>query len=173
MRPLGKIAIPPNGVIVAGWAIHTYRSAYPVVQALKYHRSTSLGRTMSRELMLFASKHNLLGPDDLVIPVPIHPRRRYERGFNQAEYLVRAFPAAQVQIDTLERHRYTKQQVGQSPFERSENVANAFTVNGDLGGRDVLLVDDVFTSGATARECAKTLLAAGAGSIQVLVYAGK
>lgn len=173
LRPLGPIAIPPNGVIEQVFAVHTYRTSFPIVQALKYRRTTSLGAVMGREMVDLANEIGLLQPRTVVVPVPIHERRRFERGFNQAEKLAAAFPAHMVDLDLMTRTRYTPQQVGLSTRERLDNVAGAFESEARALDRDIILIDDVFTSGATARECAKTLRAAGARSVDVLVYAGK
>lgn len=123
--------------------------------------------------MRLAQAEGLLTGSPLVVPVPIHNRRQYDRGFNQAVLLTAKFPAELRAEEALKRVRYTPPQVGLSMSERSDNVRGAFEASEDVAGRHIVLVDDVFTSGATARECARTLLAKGASSVQVLVYAGK
>jgi ComF family protein len=110
---------------------------------------------------------------DLLIPVPLHRRRLQSRGFNQALLLARAFPEAQVGRETLARVRYTVPQVGLNPKERRDNVHRAFAVPRpqEVKGMNVLLVDDLFTTGATVRECARVLRRAGARRVEVLTVA--
>lgn len=106
---------------------------------------------------------------DYIVPVPLHPRRFAERGFNQAELISRALsyvygvPLA----DILKRSRYTHQQARLSKQERAENVKDAFCedIQNTLGGKAVVLVDDVFTTGSTLQECARVLKNAGAREV--------
>lgn len=104
-----------------------------------------------------------------IVPVPLHPGRLRQRGFNQAELLERqlrrrlglARPPGE-----LVRIRSTPPQVGRDRRHRLENVRGAFTWRGaDLGGRPVLVVDDVATTGATLDACASALRSGGAGSV--------
>lgn len=107
---------------------------------------------------------------DLVIPVPIHWSRRAERGFNQSELLAeRLEPSHGVLI----RHRATSAQVGLSREWRQKNLANAFSVIGSVERKSILLVDDVFTTGQTARECAQILKLNGAIEVGILAFAGE
>jgi ComF family protein len=115
----------------------------------------------------------LVAAADLLIPVPLHRRRLQSRGFNQALLLAQAFPEAQVGRETLARVRYTVPQVGLNPKERRDNVHRAFAVPrpAEVKGMNVLLVDDLFTTGATVRECARVLRRAGARRVEVLTVA--
>jgi len=107
---------------------------------------------------------------DLLIPVPLHSKRLKFRGFNQALLLARAFPEAEVGLETLARVRYTAPQVGLNPKQRRDNVHRAFAVPRpeEVKGKKVLLVDDLYTTGATVRECARVLKRAGAKRVEVL-----
>ena len=103
-----------------------------------------------------------------VLPVPLHERRLRERGFNQASMLAKTAAdslGAAFRDTWLERIVRTKPQTGAS--DRAGNVASAFQARlpASAKGRPILLVDDVWTTGATMRECAKALRAAGAGPI--------
>jgi ComF family protein len=112
---------------------------------------------------------------DAVVPVPLHWRRRWQRGFNQADVLARAVGGRYglpVQRRCLARVRATPPQHG-DPATRRWNVRDAFRVRGPrrIAGQRLLLVDDVFTTGATANACAATLRDAGAATVGVLALA--
>jgi ComF family protein len=123
-------------------------------------------------------------PGDLLgVPVPLYGKKRRERGFNQSELLARGLVAAlrrrcpelQIKLASalLTRRRATESQAGLSPHERRANVRGAFFVPRPevVRGRDVLLIDDIYTTGATARACSTALRAAGAASIRVATVA--
>jgi ComF family protein len=115
----------------------------------------------------------LVAAADLLVPVPLHPKRLKQRGFNQAWLLAQAFPELQAAPDLLIRVRHTVPQVQLNPKERRDNVTGAFSVAepARVQGQNVLLVDDLFTTGATARECARVLSRAGAARVEVLTVA--
>ena len=103
----------------------------------------------------------------------MHPKRLKQRGFNHAEVLARAM-AARLEMpyeDVIVRTRNTVQQARLEGEERLNNLKDAFEADGSVRGRRILLVDDVYTTGETARECAIALLAAGARSVSFLAYA--
>jgi ComF family protein len=118
---------------------------------------------------------------DCVIPVPLHISRLRQRGFNQALMLIDAWPVGQknsshdVRVDenNLKRQRKARSQTGLGREKRRQNVKNAFSITDAAGidGKNVLLVDDVFTTGSTMEECARTLLSAGAASVSALTLA--
>jgi len=106
-----------------------------------------------------------------IMPVPLHPRRERERGFNQADLIAgifkekmsAEFPAIDFQINRdLIRQRFTQQQAKLTKEERLKNIEGAFSWSGKECPKTVILIDDVFTSGATMQECAKVLKSAGA-----------
>jgi ComF family protein len=119
----------------------------------------------------------------LVIPVPMHPRKQRQRGFNHAELLARTamaemhrrHPQWRLRLDTrlLERVRVTVSQAGLTTHQRRENLRGAFFVPepARVAGRDVLLIDDIYTTGATARACSRVLRNAGAASVRVATVA--
>lgn len=108
---------------------------------------------------------------DALVPVPIHPQRRRERGYNQAELLAAAVGercGLPVRL-ALDRVRDTPPQVGLSREERRENVRSAFAPRADAApGRRPVLIDDVQTTGATLEEAARALRAAGASAVFAL-----
>jgi ComF family protein len=110
---------------------------------------------------------------DFLAPVPLHPKRIRDRGFNQSLLLSRAFPGTPVARETVVRTRHTVPQVGLKPKERQDNVKGAFAVTGParVRGKCVLLIDDLYTTGATVKECARVLLKAGARRVEVLTVA--
>jgi ComF family protein len=110
----------------------------------------------------------------LIVPTPLHPRRRRERGYNQSERLATALSAsARIPTeDALERRRDTRPQVGLTADERVRNVAGAFAARRSLSGQSVLLIDDVLTTGATLLDCARACRLAGAHDVRALTLAG-
>jgi ComF family protein len=132
---------------------------------LKYERVTALSSAAAQMTRNCIEAAGILDEVDLIVPVPIHWRRRAWRGFNQSEILCEALPKEKVHHDAMYRTRYTRPQVGLPLNQRLVNLANSFDAERSLEGARVLLVDDVYTSGATARECAKTLKARGASLV--------
>jgi competence protein ComFC len=112
---------------------------------------------------------------DALIPVPLHHVRFREREFNQAEELARLLTqhSGIPTLDALKRVRYTTTQTELSREERMENLRGAFKVRhtAEVKGRDLVLVDDVFTTGSTVEECSRVLRRAGAASVRVITIA--
>ncbi len=113
---------------------------------------------------------------DLIVPVPLYPLKQREREFNQAERLaVHLAAATEIQVNKklLQRVRFTNTQTRLTRSQRAANMRGAFTMRhgARLDGERVILMDDVFTTGATTSACAQTLLAAGAGEVCVWTLA--
>jgi len=113
---------------------------------------------------------------NLIIPVPLHSKRLRERGFNQALSLARLLSKQyEIPLDrySLTRRRMTEPQVGLSERNRVKNVSGAFSIleKNKVVKKDILLVDDVYTSGNTVDECSKVLIKAGARKVDVLTLA--
>ncbi len=147
----------------------------PVAQAIKrfkFNRQIAflpimqlwLQRPFCRELAAAA---------DLLVPVPLHKRRLKSRGFNQALLLTQAFPDLPWSWEVVVRTRHTVPQMELKPRERQANVKGAFAVSDParVKGKQVLLVDDLYTTGATVKECARVLRRAGARRVEVLTVA--
>ncbi len=140
-----------------------------IIHQLKYDGMTSLGVELGRRL---GQKLRSQFPDNSIggiIPVPLHPTRLRERGYNQSEYIARGIRAATgipVCASLLKRHKYTTSQTQLNAAERKENVGDAFSVNErlrpDIEGKTFLIVDDVITTGATIETCAEVLIKGGA-----------
>ena len=138
-----------------------------LIHAFKYQAKTSLGKRLGRILAEKLREDGILPGFDCLIPVPLHPARKRERGFNQSELLadelseVTHLPELK---QLLKRIRNTKDQTKLTPEQRIENVKGAFAlIDYDrIEGKKVILVDDVMTTGATLKECAKVLTKAGA-----------
>lgn len=143
------------------------------LHTLKYRRNVALGDALAQHLREYV--RTLSWPVDLVVPVPLGRQRMEERGYNQIGLVAR--PLAMMQgwrylPQALTRTRETRSQVGLSIAERRENVAGAFTAEAKwISGMNILLMDDVATTGATLASCAGALLEAGAHSVYVLTLA--
>lgn len=156
----------------AAAAYHYRGPAGNIVRNLKYRGVRQLAEPMAAS-MLSAYETILPTSAELVTAVPMHPRRRWLRGFNQADLLAQQV-AARLDLPCvalLTRTRNTPQQALLMGRERRDNVRDAFCAAGEVRGRRVLLIDDVYTTGETARACAKALRAAGARSVSFLAYA--
>lgn len=140
-----------------------------IVHALKYDGRRSLGRELS--LLMYERCGDLLAGADVVVPVPLHPLRRFTRGFNQAQDLCTALrvPVAQA----LVRTRNTSTQADLPAATRQANVRNAFQLarRAHVDGACIVLVDDVSTTGATLESCARVLLESGAREVRALIAA--
>jgi ComF family protein len=175
--PCERCAHAPSPIQNArAWA--SYRAtegSSPVSRAIvrfKYGAAPRLGRRLAHAMLTRALDLQV----DVVIPVPLHPRRLRTRGYNQSAVLARELARhldVRVDVTLVTRTRPTPTQVTLSPAARNANVAGAFAVaRPDLvRGRSVLLVDDVWTSGATARAVASVLHGAHARTIDVLTFA--
>jgi ComF family protein len=147
-----------------------------VLQQFKYGRKVSLGRPLGRLMASSGHAHFRNVSLDRIIPVPLHPRRLRWRGFNQSVILGREVGRLwQVPVDpfVLVRSKETLPQTQLPEEERRRNVRQAFAVNPakSIKGKSLLVVDDVYTSGATANECSRTLLRAGAKEVYVFTLA--
>ncbi|HIE04756.1 MAG TPA: ComF family protein [Candidatus Latescibacteria bacterium] len=144
-----------------------------VIHLVKYRHRRSLGRALGRWMGEKLGAVPEFSDLQLIVPVPLHPRRKWERGYNQSwEIASGVGEVVGVPVEeALSRSRNTPSQTGLDVRRREENVRDAFRARMSLGKKKVLLVDDVLTTGATASECAKVLKEAGAEEISVAVMA--
>jgi competence protein ComFC len=150
--------------------------AKEVIHRFKYGRNEWFEPFLAELLIEAAAPDVRLQAVDLIVPIPLHPRKQRARGFNQAERLAARLSAATaVPFDAklAERVRDTNPQAHLDREDRIENVKNAFKYVGreKLKGQRLLLVDDVMTTGLTASSCAKELLKNGAGDVRVWTVA--
>ncbi len=147
--------------------------ARTAVQHLKYRGLRSLVPEMARPMAWELAV--AVPPPFTLVPVPLHPTRQRERGFNQAELLAKELARlldAPLAADALRRTKETSSQVDTSTrAERLQNVRDAFTAPSRVDGETFVLVDDVTTTGATLLAAAQTLLSAGAARVYGLTFA--
>jgi ComF family protein len=150
-----------------------------LIHLLKYDRvrpaANVLGRMLSEEFLELAPRFD--NGEPLVVPVPLHASKLNQRGFNQSELVARAAlklaPVGRLCGDALRRTRPTETQTGLTREQRERNMRGAFRVlrRSEIQAKDILLVDDVFTTGTTVCECARVLRRAGAGRVFVATVA--
>jgi ComF family protein len=147
-----------------------------IIHDFKYRRQVHLRHLVARWVCAAFEDERLRGRKfDMIVPVPLHPARQRERGFNQARLLAELL-SAWISIPCkplLKRVRYTTTQTALDRAERMENLYNAFRLRkkADVRGLRVLLVDDVFTTGSTLSECARVLKRAGSISVYAVTAA--
>ena len=172
-RCSGPVARQTQAVTRARATGHYEGTLREIIHALKYSGRHSLARPLAERMRQGASE--LLGDVDCVVPVPLHWRREYQRGFNQAREIARhlGLPV----MDVLARRRATRAQVELAADRRRANVAGAFSLRQDwfrrcaVRNKTVLLIDDVSTTGATLDSCATVLRGAGASDVYALTAA--
>ena len=165
-------ANPPKYCALRSWVV--YEGAIRrAIHQLKYNGDVSLGEYLARPIMAMLGE--LDWAVDLIVPVPVTPKRSEERGYNQAALL--AYPITlSLQLSyrpkSLLKTREVPSQVGLTFDQRIQNVRGVFKGNLDLvEGKTVLVVDDVITSGATMNECASALLGVGARRVYGITLA--
>ncbi|QRM53412.1 ComF family protein [Sinorhizobium sp. BG8] len=169
------IANPPPFDRLRSAALHD-ELARGLVHALKYRDRTDLARIMARWMVRAAD--GALDTCDAIVPVPLHRTRLLWRKFNQSAELARAIgriSGKPVIVDAIKRTRRTRRQVGLGARAREDNVRGAFAVTEtgriSLAGKRIVLVDDVYTTGATVSSISRVLKRAGAREVVVLTFA--
>ncbi len=156
------------------WAPFEHEGALArAIERFKYEDRSDLSRPLGL-LLAATAKHKLASMPGVLVPLPLHEARFKDRKFDQAALLTAVLAQRlerEVNAEWLVRTRDTRRQVGLNEGEREENVRGAFAASANVKGRDLVLVDDVLTSGATAREAVRALAAAGAERVFVLTLA--
>lgn len=147
-----------------------------VIHRFKYKGEISVGETLGRLMAKFEYHSFSLEEYSLILPVPLHRKRLKERGFNQSVILAREVAkrnSIPLDFRTLKRTVHTKPQTGLGKKQRSTNVKGSFIITdkGKIDGERIVLIDDVYTTGSTVRECARILLENGAEKVAVLTLA--
>jgi ComF family protein len=150
-----------------------------LIHLLKYEGVRPAAATLAKRLTVELGRHKEeVGERPLIVPIPLHRNKFRARGFNQAEEIavaLKKITGGDMKPFVLQRRRDTTSQTGMTAHQRRENVRAAFVVRPkhkrELGGRNIVLVDDVMTTGATAAECSRVLLRAGAKQVFVLTAA--
>lgn len=146
-----------------------------LITGFKYRRKMINGRLLS-QLLLHSIRQHYVGQalPDAIVPVPLHWRRQFRRGYNQsqcvADYLGQKLKIP-VQLNTLKRTKRTPTQQGLKRQERQRNLKNAFIANKALQGQTIALVDDVITTGSTCAEISRVLIKAGAAEVHLWALA--
>jgi competence protein ComFC len=147
-----------------------------LIHRFKYGRQFYLRRVLAEFLVEAMQDARIQeDPADGLVPVPLHPTRLRERGFNQADALAETL-SRRTRVPILrciERRRYTNTQTRFDRVERRQNLRNAFALRKgiDVSGKHLILLDDVVTTGSTLHECALVLRAAGAESVRAITVA--
>jgi ComF family protein len=169
------VADPPLAQVHAA-ALHT-SPVREFIHLLKYEQRPDLAPALGRYLaaaLLRPEWDGLRDRFDAVAPVPLHAERLAERGYNQAELLARALSRRAhipLRTDLIRRARHTRSQVGLNAHERADNVEDAFLASPACAGLNLLLVDDVYTTGATLTACATAARRANANLVCGLTLA--
>jgi ComF family protein len=146
------------------------RELQQLIHGLKYDGKfligIHLGKIIGRELQTIIDEWMI----DYIVPVPLHHLKRAERGFNQSDFIskgIKSFLNIPIKYNLLKRTRFTETQTNLTLVERAANMNGAFRAvkSKDISGKNILLVDDVITTGATISECGKVLLESGAAKI--------
>lgn len=144
------------------------------IKAYKYHNRREIGLLFAKGLARYYNNH-MDWPIDLVVPVPLHPKKLRQRGFSQTRLMAEGFcreTGSRLAISALSRVAQTEAQEGLSDKDRIKNVIDAFEGKPSVvKGKNVLLIDDVYTTGATIDGCAKALIDAGAIDIYFMTVA--
>jgi ComF family protein len=173
-QDIDQLPFPPVSSLSAEFALRAITSTglhsgklRLAVHSLKFDAMPDLAQPLGDRL--YRRLEALPWTIDMLVPVPLHPQRLHERGYNQAQLLCEtlAMQSGLPMITAaLTRQLATRPQVGLNAEQRHDNMRDAFAAVGELvAGRTVLLIDDVFTTGATLDSCAQALLHAGASAV--------
>ncbi len=147
-----------------------------LMHRFKYKSKTGIGRELGRQFAIILKDKQWFSDIDVIVPIPLHPSKQLRRGYNQSDYFAEGLSEVYdvpVRRRAMKRVVATDSQTRKSRYDRSENVEEVFRVS-DLNairGKNVLLVDDVITTGATLEAAGNRLLEAGAAKLYIAVIA--
>jgi ComF family protein len=180
----GECLVQPKEFRMARAAMVYDDQLMAVIHRFKYTGKTRLAGPLGRLILWAYLRHWHNEKIDLMLPVPLHPKKMRRRGFNQSYLLIDSWKSSPQPVvdelsripvitDVLVRNKATLPQTGLGRRQRLQNIKGAFKVRIPeiVYGKKVLLVDDVYTTGATVNECARMLLKAGARIVDVLTVA--
>ncbi|MEE9431585.1 MAG: ComF family protein [Melioribacteraceae bacterium] len=144
-----------------------------IVHSFKYQQQYQIGNFLGEQIIQHLSKKVSSWNADLIIPIPLHNLRKAKRGFNQAETIAKFIGKnidLTVKADIIKRNRHTQTQTTLTLDERKENIGGAFSLRKKniIKDKNIILIDDVITTGATITECGKLLIENGAKNIYAL-----
>jgi ComF family protein len=146
-----------------------------LMHQLKYKNRKDIGLWMGRMLAKEILKSNRFDEIDWIVPVPLHPKKEFKRGYNQSLLIAKGMEeqASWQVIEALERKENTATQTRKGKFDRWLNVGSSFKINPKFcaKGKNILLVDDVLTTGATMESCIQILLKAEVASVSIAAFA--
>lgn len=171
VKYLGDMRIKNTHHLSRGYAVFEYKDIKRAIEHFKFKGFKNDGIALG-QIMFDVAQQNfpfILQEADLLVPVPVHLKRLKERGFNQSLILTQRI-ASLSQIDcqdAIKRIRYTVPQSGLQSKQRLENIKDAFEIeaSADIKGKKIIIIDDIFTTGATMNECAGVLRKSGAKQV--------
>lgn len=175
-RLCGECIISPPPFTVAR-SLGRYETVLmEVIHKFKYRGKIAAGKVLGTMMASFDYSEFPISEYSLVMPVPLHPRRLRERGFNQSLILSRELArtfSLTLDFTSLRRHIYREPQVNVKREKRESNVRGVFQLRDEdkVKGEKIILVDDVYTSGSTVRECCRVLKKCGVADVSVLTVA--
>jgi len=153
----------PAKMVITGFLYNKGNAVQQLIHKFKYRGIKDIGLFLGGELALEIIKNPEHEEIDLIIPIPLHPKKQKKRGFNQSEIIARGIAlkiSAEVNATLLYRKSFSSTQTRKSKYERWENVENIFGLKNEdlIKHKHILLVDDVITTGATIEACTQCLL---------------
>ncbi len=147
-----------------------------LIHSLKYNNRPEIGLELGKLYASYLKEDKFWSHQDYIIPVPLHPKKEFQRGYNQAERWASGLSeilGIPVKSDILFRNEFTDSQTKKSRMDRFYNVENVFSIKNQnvINGKHLILVDDVLTTGATLEACAQTLINAADIKLSILCIA--
>lgn len=177
VKEVFKHTFPGGECPEKAWALYRFHKndrLQKVIHAMKYGGEHRLGKVFGKLLAEMIGGTVSANRFNCIVPVPLHRLKVIERTYNQSEIIARSLSAVfgkDIRTDLVARKKYTCSQAGLSPHERRVNVKNAFTPSSKDVPENILLVDDVLTTGSTVAAVMQSLRSAGAENISLAIIA--